>query len=86
MDLNTKEQRDEHRKSHLSLNHDQRQPKRIKLNKVASSLLLRSNNIYKDNYEFHYQLNIQAMLMAFYLGTGGYDIGTIAYFLEIPDG
>ena len=45
-----------------------------------------SNNLYKDNHAFHYQLNIRAALMAFYLGTGGYDIGDMACFLEIPGG
>jgi len=45
-----------------------------------------SNNLYKDNHVFYYQLNIQAALMEFYLGTCGYDIGAMACFLGIPGG
>ena len=59
---------------------------KIKSTRMSSSLLLTLNNQYKENHAFHYQLNIRAALIAFYLGTGGYDIGAMACFLGIPGG
>ena len=52
----------------------------MKWHQNTSTLLLTSNNLYKDNHAFYYQLNICAALVAFYLSTGGYDIGAMACF------
>ena len=86
MNCATKDERDKRRKTQLSLNHGQHQLRTLKLEQNTSRLLMTSNNLYKDNHAFYYQLNIQAAPMAFYLGTDGYDIGAMACFLGIPCG
>ena len=60
--------------------------KKLQLQQSTAKVLLTSNDLYKENNAFHYQLNICAALLSFYLGTGGYDVGAVTCFLGIPGG
>ena len=86
MEMKTKQQRDKKRKAQLSRNHLQRQLNKINALTNTSSVLKTKINKYVVNNALHYQLNICAILLAFYLGTGGYDVGSIACFFGIPGG
>ena len=39
-----------------------------------------------QSYTLEYELNIRAMMAAFYIGTGGYDIGELVGMFGLPGG
>ena len=83
---NRKEKR-KYRKQQLALNHKQRQLGKKKLAQISSSINRTSNEAAKQSdHAFDHEVNIRAALAAFYTGTGGYDIGSVASFFGFPGG
>ena len=77
-----------HRARQLALNHKKRKLAALHLNGSKSTLDLEKEEAEpegKDN-ALNYDTNIRACLAAFYIGTGGYDIGSVASFLGVPGG
>jgi len=82
-----------YKQKHNEISHKQRKLKIIKdlhaLNHTVDSKMNPKFNAEKiggQHRTLDFDLNIRAMLSAFYLGTGGYDIGGMASFFGIPGG
>ena len=69
-----------YRKAQLVLNHEQRQLKQKSVMR-SSSLNTVKDEGERPGHAFNFGVNIQAVLVAFYTGTGWYDIGLVASFL-----
>ena len=82
----TAKEKKEYRKAQLALNHEQRQLKQKSAIRASSSLNAGKDMGETPDHAFNFDVNIRAALAAFYTGTGGYDIGSVASFFGIPGG
>ena len=90
MKRKNKREKKKYRTAQLALNHKQRKLASISLNRSTTTVNeIKEKAVKSERREFHalnYEINICACLAAFYIGTGGYDIGSVASFLGVPGG
>ena len=67
----------------MTLYHKRRRLHDFKRRRIQPSV---SSSKFSRKHALRYQINLRTVLTAFYIGTGGYDIGSIACFLGINGG
>ena len=82
IELRTNSDKVTRRKLRLQLNHNKRNLTKIKMTIDRKTIEHKKSHHHEDEA----QINTKALLASYYIGCGGYDIGSVSNFLGIPGG